>query len=106
MSYFPVKIQKLNEETEEWVDHLNLHSFQINIAQSYGWGDRENYSAGAGQFHIRLSFEFRWCKALEDVAYTPQIYRIVYKGRTYNIQGYDDYMQQNRTVRLYGEAYG
>lgn len=106
MSYFPVTIQRLNEETEEWVDHLHLHAFQINIAQSYGWGDRESHAAGAGQFHMRFRFEFRWIKALEDVAYMPQLHRIVYKGRTYNIQGYDDFMEQNRTVLLYGEAYG
>lgn len=106
MSYFPVTIQRLDEETEDWTDILHAHALMVNQAQSYGWGDRENYSAGAGQFHIRLLFEFRWCKALEDAVYSPQTHRIVYKGRTYNIQGYDDYMEQNRTVKLYGEAYG
>ena len=55
---------------------------------------------------MRLKFEVRYCKALEDAVYQPQLYRIVYKGRWYNIQGYDDFMDQNRTVKLIGEAYG
>lgn len=43
---------------------------------------------------------------MEDVVYRPQLYRIVYRGRTYNIQDYDDFMEQHRTVRLVGVAYG
>lgn len=106
MSHYPVTIQKMNEDTEEWTDHLHLHALSINQAQSFGWGDRESFEAGAERFRPRLKFEFRWCKALEDVAYVPQLHRIIYKGRMYNIQGYDDYMEQNRTVKVYGEAYG
>ena len=106
MSYQPFKIQKMDEETEEWTDFLNLHAVSINQAQSFGWGDRESFEAGAERFRPRLKFEVRWCKAIEDAVYKPQLYRIIYKNRTYNIQGYDDYMEQSRTVKLYGEAYG
>ena len=101
MSYYPLTIQKQDPETEEWSDHLALHTLQVNKT-----GGGETNSAGAEQYHPRLTFELRWCKALEDVVYSPQLYRIMYRGRAFNIQDYDDFMEQHRTVRLVGVAYG
>lgn len=101
MSYFPFKIQRQDKETEQWTDYLQLHALKVNKT-----GGGESHAAGAGQFHLRLTFELRWRKALEDVVHQPQIHRIVYRGRTYNITDYDDYMEQHRMIRLVGEAYG
>lgn len=101
MSYYPFTIQRQDPETEDWVDLLNLHALQVNKT-----GGGETFAAGAEQYKPRLTFEVRYCKALEDVVYSPQEHRIVYRGRTYNIQDYDDYMEQHRTVRLVGVAYG
>lgn len=101
MGYYPFTIQVQDEDTEEWTDLLNLHALQVNKT-----GGGETANAGAEQFHPRLTFEVRWCKALEDVIYSPQVYRIAYRGRTYNVKDYDDFMEEHRTVRLVGEAYG
>lgn len=101
MSYHPLTIQAIDQNTEEWTDHLHLHALQINKT-----GGGETSNAGAEQYHPRLTFELRWCKQLEDVVHRPQLYRIVYRGRPYNIQDYDDFMEQHRTVRLVGVAYG
>lgn len=101
MSYHPITIQKLDDDTEKWSDFLHLHALQVNKT-----GGSESYNAGAEQFHVRLTFELRWCKALEDAMYSPQLYRIVYNGRNYNIGDYDDFMQQHRNVKLMGVAYG
>ena len=101
MSYYPIVIQRMDPETEKWTDHLRLHALKVNKA-----GGGESYAAGAEQFHVRLTFELRWTRALEDVAYNPQIHRIVYRGRTYNVKDYDDFMEQHRLIRLVGEAYG
>lgn len=101
MSYHPFTIQRIDEETERWTDLLHLHALKVNKT-----GGGETSNAGAEQYHPRLTFEVRWSKALEDVVYSPQTYRIVYRGRTYNIQDYDDFMEQHRTVRLVGVAYG
>ena len=101
MSYYPLTIQRLDEDTEEWADLLHLHALQINKT-----GGGESYNASAEQYHPRLTFDLRWCKPLEDVVYHPQLHRIVYRGRTYNIDDYDDYMEQHRVVRLVGVAYG
>lgn len=101
MSYHPLTIQVIDQDTEEWSDHLHLHALQVNKT-----GAGENFNAGAEQYHPRLTFRLRWCKALEDIAYNTQLYRIVYRGHTYNIQDYDDYMEQHKTVNLVGMAYG
>ena len=101
MSYYPFTIQRMDPETEEWSDLLHLHALQINKT-----GGGETHNAGAEQYRPRLTFEVRYCKALEEAVYTPQLHRIVYRGRVYDIQDYDDFMEQRRTVRLVGVAYG
>lgn len=101
MSYHPFTIQVIDQDTEEWTDHLLLHALKVNKT-----GGGETHQAGAEQFRPRLTFEVRWCQVLEDVVHSPQLYRIKYRGRTYNIKDYDDFMEQHRTVQLVGEAYG
>ena len=100
MSYIPITIQRQDPSTEEWTDLLHLHALQVNKT-----GGGESHSAGAGQYHPRLTFMLRCCAALEAVAYAPQTHRIVYRGHTFNIVDYDDYMEQHLTVTLVGEAY-
>lgn len=101
MSYYPLTVQRMDPDTEEWADHLRLHALQVNKT-----GGGEGFAAGATQFHPRLTFSLRWCKAVEEVAYNPQQYRIIYRGRKYNIKDYDDFMEQHTVVKLVGEAYG
>lgn len=101
MSYIPFTIQVMNPDTEEYSDLLHLHAKQVNKT-----GGGESFAAGADQYHPRLTFTVSWCKALEDVAHNTQLHRIVYRGHTYNIQDYDDYMEQHIEVKLVGEAYG
>ena len=101
MSYYPLTIQRMDPDTEEWSDLLHLHALQVNKT-----GGGETFSAGAEQYHPRLTFELRWCKALEDVVYLPQLHRIKYRGRVYIIGDYDFFMEQHRTVRQVGVAYG
>lgn len=101
MSYIPVTIQAMNPETEEWADLLRLHALQVNRA-----GGAETYAAGAEQYHPRLTFTLRWCRALEALRYKTQDHRIIYGGQAFNITDWDDYMEQHLTVKLTGEAYG
>lgn len=101
MSYIPVTIQRMYADTEEWTDVLKLHATQVNRA-----GGGESFSAGRERYSPALTFDFRWCKALEALRYDTQNHRIVYQGHTFNITDYDDYMEQHLTVRLTGEAYG
>lgn len=101
MSYFPITIQHMDPETEQWTDLLNLHALQVNRA-----GGGEAFNAGTEQYHPRMTFDVRWCKAVEPIRWDTQLHRIVYQGHTFNIVDYDDYMEQHITVRLTGEAYG
>lgn len=101
MSCIPFDIQVQDPNTEEWADLLHLHALQVNTT---GGGEATN--AGAEWFHLRRTFDVRWSKVLEDVIRNPQVHRIVYQGQPYNIKGYDDFMEQHRTVRLVGESYG
>lgn len=101
MSYIPITVQQQDPETEAWTNLLHLHALKVNRA-----GGGESFNAGADQFHPRLTFELRWCKALEALRYNTQTYRIIYRGYAWNIVDYDDYMEQHRTVKITGEAYG
>ena len=42
---------------------------------------------------------------LEAIAYGPQPYRILYRGHTFKVTDYDDYLEQHRTVKLVGDLY-
>ncbi len=101
MSYEPVTLQRMDPDTEDWVDVLHLHARQVNRA-----GGGEAFSAGREQFRLRLTFDFVWCKALDDVRYETDTHRLVYRGRTFNIVDCDDFMERRLIVRFTGEAYG
>lgn len=101
MPYYPVTIQRMNADSEEWEDFLHLHAIRINKA-----GGGENFAAGAEQFKLSLRFEFRWSKQLEEVISHTQVYRLIYRNRCFNIKDYDDYMERHRTVKVEGVLYG
>lgn len=101
MPYYPVKIQQLNPTTEAWTDLLSLHAIKVNKK-----GGNETFNAAADQYHPTLVFTFRWMRALEAVAYNPQQHRLVYRGHTFDICDYDDFMEQHLTVTITGVCYG
>lgn len=96
-----ISIQVQNQDTEQWTDWLSkpLHA----TVNKTGGGQALN--AGADQYRASLTFEVRYFPALESLRDQPQLYRILYRGRTYKLTDYDDYMEQHRTVRLAGELY-
>jgi hypothetical protein len=63
-------------------------------------------NAGADQYKATLTFELRYFSALEAMKYNPQPYRILYRGHTFKLVDFDDFMEQHRNVKLVGEAYG
>ena len=96
----PIKIQKISEATEKWEDLYTLHA---RINKSNG---SEYLNAGAIQSKSTRVFEVRYFKALENIDDNRGSYRIIYRDRTYNITDYDDYLEQHKTVKLLGVAYG
>lgn len=101
MAYNPFTIQVQDENTEQWVDHLHLHAMKVNRT-----GGGQSFTAGADQYRVSLTFEVRWCKQLEALRYSVQPFRIVYRGHTFKVTDYDDFMEQHQTVKLVGEFYG
>ena len=95
----PIKIQVQDPNTEEWEDKLNLHA---SVNKTRGGS---KFSAGTDQHDASLTFKLRYVKALEDIAYNTQPYRIVYRSRTFKVVDYDDYMEQHREIKLVGELY-
>ncbi len=97
----PVMLQRQNEDTEQWENAAD-RPFHAHVNKT---GGDQSFAADAGQFHARLTFEFRYCRALEEVRYCPQLYRLLYRGHTFRIMDYDDYMEQHSTVKIMGEMY-
>ena len=97
----PIMLQVQDPETEVWTDMFpgNLHA-EVNKTRG---GSEEN--AGAGQYRASLTFKLRYTKKLEAIAYSPQSYRIRYRGRTFRVTDYDDFMEQHREIKLTGEFY-
>lgn len=96
----PITIQVQDPETEEWADKLHLHA-SVNKT-----GGGTVFNAGADQYRASLTFKLRYVKALEDLQYSPQPYRVIYRGRTFKVVDYDDYQEQHREIKLVGEYYG
>ena len=96
----PITVQVQDSKTEQWADKLKLHA-RVNKT-----GGGQALNAGADQYRASLTFEVRYVKELEDIAFSPQPYRIIYRGRTFKVVDYDDYQEQHRTVKLVGELYG
>lgn len=95
----PIIVQVQDPVTERWTDYLRLHARINKTRGSVGM------AAGADQYRASLTFEVRYVKALEDIAYGPQPYRILYRGHVFKVTDYDDYMEQHRTVKMVGELY-
>lgn len=92
----PITIQKIDKSTEAWSDLYNLHA---RVNKSSG---SEYLNAGANQSKATLVFEVRFFKELEDINYKRGSYRIVYRGRPFNITDYDDFQEEHKTVKLLG----
>lgn len=98
----PIKIQVQDPVTEEWTD-----AFEKNLlAKVNKTGGGSDFNAGAEQYHVRLTFELRYLKKLEEIAFGVQPFRIIYRGKMFKIVEYDDFKQLHRTIKLDGVLYG
>ena len=95
----PIIVQVQDPETEEWADKLQLHA-TVNKT-----GGGSGFTAGVDQNTASLTFKIRYVRALEDLAYNTQPYRVIYRGRAFKVVDYDDFMEQHREIKLVGELY-
>lgn len=101
MSVFdkPITIQKIDKASELWTDAYKCHAY---VNKSSG---SEYLNAGANQSKATLVFEVRYFPKIEDINFNRGLYRIVYRGRYFNITDYDDFLENHRTVKLLGVSY-
>lgn len=95
----PIKIEKLDETTDEWSEVLSLHA-RVNKTSG-----GEYNRAGASRSVNTLTFEVRYNANLKDIRLNTQVYRLIYDNQRYNIVDYDDYLEKHQTIKLVGESY-
>lgn len=95
----PIKIQKLDENTEVWSDFLNLHCRVIRNRGS------EYVRAGAVQSNVERIFEVRYNSKLKEIEFNTSLYRVVFNDIKYNVTDYDDFMERHINVKLTGLSY-
>lgn len=96
----PITIQKIDQDTEVWSDLWPLHA---RVNKTTG---SEFVEAGANISQSTKTFELRYFRALGDVDVNRGLYRILYRGHTYNIVDYDDYMESHQVVKIKAVSYG
>lgn len=103
----PITIEVQNLDTEKWEPWAPVSGEPARMlhAKVNKTGGGTTTNAGADQYRASLTFELRYFKALEDLNYSPQPYRIIYCGRKFKVTDYDDFMEQHRGIKLVGEFY-
>lgn len=99
----PITLQYQDPDTEEWADKWRLHA---RVNKTGGNQSSQAMNAGADQYRANLTFEVRYFPALEELRYNPQPFRVIYRGHSFKLIDYDDYMEEHRFVKLVCEAYG
>lgn len=108
---FPIKIQKLNEESEIWEDcyfseekkKSNNPIIHANINKT---GGREYVNASSNISASTFDFKIRYFKGAEDIIYNTEIYRIIYDNRIFKIENVDRYAENKSEITLIGSYNG
>ena len=93
-----IKIQKLNEDTQEYDDYYTCHA-QVNKT-----GGDEYLIAGAVSTKNKFTFIVRYCNELKNLQFDTQSYRIVFSNVVFNIIDADDFKQKHITIKIIGES--
>jgi len=80
------------DESETWSDLVTCQA-QVN-----GLSGNEYWAASAEQAQNSVDFVVRYTAAL--AALVPQTTRILFRGSRYDVQSIDNFMYQNRSLKL------
>ena len=97
----PIYIYRVDEETEKFVRYEKLPR-PLHAAVNKARDKDEYLSGGSTQHQTRLTFDVRYAPPLQDIFDNPQMYRILFDGKFYDIVDVDDYQLQHRTLRMAG----
>lgn len=100
----PVEVFRLNDDNElepYWKGHL----LKSNKTRS-----KATFEAGGEQDSACVTFTVRWCPLISEIEFDMSSFRVVWRGKTFDVIGYDDFMYQHRKVdiscRSLGGPYG
>lgn len=97
---FPIKIQKLNLESEKYEDYYSTHA-NINKV-----GGKEYTQASTNISHSTFNFKVRYCEKMKDVIYNTEAYRVVYDNRCFDIKNVDHFEENKTELTIIGEYNG
>jgi SPP1 family predicted phage head-tail adaptor len=86
-----ITIQTMNE-SEIWTDLVSC------FAQVNGLSGNEYWAASAEQAQNTVDFVIRYMADLSCLV--PQTTRILFRGNRYDVQSIDNFMYQNRSLKL------
>lgn len=86
-----ITVQVMNEE-ELWIDLLTCQA-QVN-----GLSGSEYWAASAEQAQNSVDFSVRYKPIVADLL--PQTTRIIFRGHHYDVKSIDNYMFQDRSLKL------
>ena len=85
----------------EWSDCATAHLLDANPFSS-----RESQDDGGELPYQTTSFTLRYRKALSCIEFDMPNYRIVWRGRYWDVRGYDDYKYRHVKVTLRAVSHG
>ena len=84
-----------------WQDYMTAHLLDVNP-----FSTRESQDDGGELPYQTASFTFRYRRQLADIEFDMPNYRIVWRGRVFDVRGYDDYKYRHLKVTLRAVSHG
>ena len=89
------------EEDGKWSDYMTVHLVDVNPFSSL-----ESQDDGGELPYQTVSFTARYRKKLAAVEFDMPNYRIVWRGRVFDVRGYDDFKYRHLKVTLRAVSHG
>ncbi len=94
----PIKIQKLNTETETWQDYYKGYA-EVNKASG-----KEYFNAKTNISQNTFNFKVRYIRQLEDTIFNTSQYRIIYRDKEFDIVNVDDKLEKRVKLTYVAEC--
>ena len=94
----PIKIQKLDLETEEWIDYYKCYA---EVNKSSG---REYFNAKTNITENTYNFKVRYLSQLENTIFNNNQYRIIYKNNIFKIINVDDKQEKRLKITFVADC--
>ncbi len=91
-----VEILQYDEKSDRYGYFLEIHA-KVNFVKS-----EENESNNSNSVKTKISVEARYSNILNELFNNTQHYRIRFKGISFNIISFDNFMFENKTIKLTG----